>query len=315
MRKQQPRSSRPDPLPSDILLTLPELGMEVEKVTKKGEAWAICPNPKHPDRDASWSINLDSGQHNCFSCGWGGNFFMLVEAVTNLDEEKTEAWIRKRGGIDVARKKLRGEKAYEAKQAVEVSEADLALFETRIPLWALTDRDLIQEAAEEYGVLWDPEEQAWILPVRNPLTGLLWGWQSKAKRRFLNYPEAVEKSRAVWGYHLLGDTAYVEESPLDCVRLATYSVEGAVSSYGVHISDEQMDLIVDHPKVKQVVMCLDNDRAGRAVEREVWTNYRHRTRLYFANYDGIDAKDHGEMTPEEIAFSIENPISALRFRP
>jgi hypothetical protein len=318
MRKPRRRSSeqaRPNPLPSDILLTLPELNIDVEKVNKKGEAWATCPNPEHPDRSASWSINLDTGQHNCFSCGWGGNYLLLVETVKGLDVEQSEQWIRKRGGIDVAIKKLRGERAFIPKMAEEVTEADLALFEREIPLWALTDRDIIQESCEAYGTLWDPQKSAWILPVRNPHTGVLWGWQSKSKRNFLNHPEAVEKSLALYGYHLLGDTAYVEESPLDCNRLWTYSVEGAVSGYGVHISDEQMDLIVDHPKVKQVVMCLDNDAAGRRVERQVWAEYRHRTKLYFANYDGIEVKDHGEMSPEEIAFSVEHPISALRFRP
>jgi hypothetical protein len=315
MPRRQQRSSRPNPLPSDILLTLPELGIDVEKVSKKGEAWATCPNPQHSDRSASWSINLDTGEHYCFSCGWAGNYFSLVESVTRLDNEQTEEWIRKRGGIDVARKKLRGAKAYEVKKAEPVTEADLALFDKVIPKWALDDRDVIQESCDAYGTLWDPNEDAWILPVRNPETGALWGWQSKSKRNFLNFPDSLEKSLTLYGYHLLGETAYVEESPLDCNRLWTYSVETAVSGYGVHISEEQMDLIIEHPKVRRVVMCLDNDAAGRKVEREIWEKYKHRTRLYFANYDGIDAKDHGEMTPEEIAFSIEHPISALRFRP
>lgn len=317
MRKQRQRSSRvrPNPLPSDILLTLPELGIEVEKVNKKGEAWALCPSPMHFERGASWSINLDTGEHHCFSCGWGGNYYFLVEQVTRLDEERCEEWIRKRGGIDVARKKLRGEKAWEKKRANPVSEADLALFDTRIPRWALDERDLIQEACEEYGVLWDPAKRNWILPIRDPFTYNLWGWQAKGKGIVLNVPDDVEKSLAVFGYHLLGDTAYVEESPLDCVRLRSYSVDGVVSTYGVNFSDHQLDLIVEHPKVKRVIMCLDNDDAGRKKEVEVWKRYRGRTRLYFANYTDIDAKDHGEMTPEEITFSIEQPISALRFRP
>lgn len=314
MRKRQRASSRPNPLPSDILLTLSELSIEITKVTKKGEAHAQCPNPEHNERSPSWSINLDDGQHHCFSCGWGGNYFMLVETITRLDEEKTEAWIRKRGGIDVARKKLRGEKAYTPKQAEEISEADLALFDPRIPKWALNERDIIQEACDEYGVLWDTDNEAWIMPVRDS-NGLLWGWQSKAKRVFLNHPEALEKSKHLWGYHLLEDTVYVEESPLDCVRLRTYGVNGAVSPYGVNIADDQMELLIDHPKVKRIVMCLDNDAAGRKMEREIWTRYRHRTRLFFANYDDIKAKDHGDMTPEEIEFSIEHPISAIRFRP
>lgn len=314
-QRRSSKALRPNPLPSDILLTLPELAIEVTKINKKGEAWALCPSPDHDERSPSWSINLDTGEHHCFSCGWSGNFFSLVEAVTGYDEEKTEGWIRKRGGIDVARKKLRGEKAYEKKRAIEISEADLALFNPRIPKWALTERDLIQEACEEYGVLWDDKTGRWILPVRDPFTNLLWGWQEKGPGVFLNVPESLEKSLALFGYDLLEDTAYVEESPLDCVRLRTYGVNGGVSPYGVNFSEYQMDLIVEHPKVKRVVMCLDNDRAGREKEAEVWQKYRGRTSLYFADYDGIKAKDHGEMTPEEIAFSIEHPISALRFRP
>lgn len=314
MKKQQRRSFS-NPLPADVLLTLPDLGIDVEKVTKKGEAWAICPNPRHDERDASWSINLDTGSHNCFSCGWGGNYLYLVEQTKRLEPEHAEEWIRDRGGISVARKKLRGEKVWEKTKAEPLTEADLALFDARIPMWALKERDIIQEACDAYGILWNTPRKQWILPIRDPFTGSLLGWQAKDKGIVLNEPEDVEKSVTLFGYHLLGDTAYVEESPLDCARLWTYGVEGAVSPYGVHFSDYQMDLIVEHPKVKRVVMCLDNDRAGRNKEREVWQEYRGRTRLYFANYERTDNKDHGEMTPEEIAYSIEHPISALRFRP
>lgn len=308
------RQASSNPLPSDILLTLSDLGIEVYKVAKD-EAWSLCPNPKHSDRSPSWSVNLTSGEHNCFACGWGGNYLMLVEHETGLDTEQAEAWVRKRGGIDVARKKLRGEQGYTKKQAEEVNEADLVFFDTEIPGWALRERDLVQESCERYGVMWDPKKDRWIFPIRDVRTQELLGWQAKGKGVFLNVPDAVEKANAVFGYHLLGDTAYVEESPADCVRLDSYQVEGAVSGFGVHISDFQMESIIDHPKVKRVVMCLDNDRAGRLKEAEIWNNYRSRTRLYFANYDGITGKDHGEMAPEEIAFSLDNAISALRFRP
>jgi DNA primase len=295
-------------------MTLPELGIEIEKIAKD-EAWARCPNPKHFDQSASWSINIDTGEHNCFSCGWGGNYIYLVEQTMRLDEEHAEDWVRKRGGIGVARKKLRGEKVWEKTKAIEISEADLALFDVDIPLRALQQRDVIQESCEAYGVLWNPRRESWIFPVRDPFTGELRGWQEKSKTLMLNHPEHLEKADTLFGYHLLGDTAYVEESPLDCVRLHTYSVDGAVSGYGVHVSDEQMSLIVEHPKVKRVVMCLDNDGAGRSKERKIWREWRGRTRLYFANYDHTRKKDHGEMTPEEIEFSLEHPISALRYRP
>lgn len=327
MTRKPPRSSKvalPNPTPSDIPLTLAELGIEIEDI-RGDEAWALCPNPKHDEHGASWSINIDTGAHNCFSCGFGGSFLWLVLKAKGWDSREPEdvdkavAWVRKRGGIAVARKKLGGEQAYVKKKAEEVTEADLALFDSRIPLHALRKRDIIQEAAEAYGVLWNPACQSWILPVRDPYTGDLRGWQEKSKTLMLNFPPHMEKADTLFGYHLLdtmeGSTVYVEESPLDCLRLWTYSVEVAVSGYGVHISDTQMDLIVDHPKVKEVVMCLDNDDAGRRKEQQIWTDYRRRTKLYFANYEGIREKDHGDMSPEGIAFSIDNRISALRFRP
>lgn len=313
-RKRRTRD-RPssNPLPADILLTLPELGIEIDHITKKGEAWALCPSPKHRDSDPSWSINLDTGDHFCFSCGWGGNFLWLTMCVLQEKPEEAEEWIRKRGGIMVARKKLRGERAYEKKKPIEVTEADLALFEQRIPKWALDERDLIQEACEEYGILWDPRHDYWILPIRDPDTGQLRGWQEKGDGHFDNYPAYMEKDDTLFGYHLLEDVAYLEESPLDCVRLRTYGVNGAVSGYGVHISDQQMDLIVD--KVETLYVCLDNDKAGRKKEADLWDRYRGQVRMFFANYDHTDKKDHGEMTPEEIEYSLENAISAVRFRP
>ncbi len=298
-------------MPTDVGLTLGDLGIEIEKMARD-EAWAVCPNPKHPDRSASWSINLETGEHYCFSCGFGGNFLRLVKAVQDVEDDKAETWIRSRGGIGVAHKKLHGETAYTKRKAVPITEADLALYDARIPLWALEDRDLVQESCERYGVLWDPTTLSWILPVRDAFTGKLRGWQAKGKE-MKNHPLGLEKADTLFGYHLLGDVGYLEESPLDCVRLDSYQVEGAVSGFGVHVSDEQMNLIVD--RVDTLYVCLDNDKAGRDKEAEIWNQYRRRCRLMFANYEHTDKKDHGDMTPEEIQYSLENAVSALRYRP
>ena len=316
--RTQNRSS--NPLPSDIALTLPELGIDVDKVIR-GEAWALCPNPKHFDHEASWSINIDTGQHYCFSCGWGGNFLILVKATKSYrDDEEAEDWVRSHGGIDVAIKKLRGERAYEKQQAEEVGEADLSLYEEP-PRWALKERDIDRVSAKAYGILWEPTKEQWILPVREPATGRLKGWQVKGtgrnSRTMINHPEHLEKANTLFGYHLLGDTAYLEESPLDCGRLHTWSIDGAVSGYGVHISDEQMDLIVD--RCKALYVCLDNDAAGRRKEKDLWERYRSQIRMFFANYEHVQGddyvKDHGDMTPEQIDWSLTNAIPAVRFRP
>jgi DNA primase len=315
------RSSRslPNPLPSDILLTLGDLGVTVDKISGD-EAWALCPNPKHEDRSASWSINLTTGEHNCFSCGWGGNYLYLVCKANDWwkdeDVERAVEWVRKHGGIDVARKKLRGEKAYEREKAIDISEADLALFEDP-PASELKKRDIDLESALAYGLRWDPKTDRWIIPIRDPFTNKLLGWQEKGGRRFLNYPDNVQKAETLFGYHLLGEVAYLEESPLDCGRLHTWGLDGAVSGYGVHVSEFQMELILD--KSETLYCCLDNDDAGRAKEAEIWRLYRGQVRLLFANYEHVQGrnykKDHGEMTVPEIEYSLDSAISSLRFRP
>lgn len=40
------------------------------------EVWAPC--PVHADKSPSWSINRTTGQHHCFSCGWGGSAAALA---------------------------------------------------------------------------------------------------------------------------------------------------------------------------------------------------------------------------------------------
>lgn len=47
------------------------------------ELWDLCPDPNHKDGSASWSININPendrfGTHNCFSCGYKGNFLTLT---------------------------------------------------------------------------------------------------------------------------------------------------------------------------------------------------------------------------------------------
>lgn len=47
------------------------------------EFWSNCPNPRHSNASNSWSINTNPenekfGTHNCFSCGFKGNYITLT---------------------------------------------------------------------------------------------------------------------------------------------------------------------------------------------------------------------------------------------
>jgi hypothetical protein len=63
-----------------------------------------------------------------------------------------------------------------SEDAIGMSEARLAV-STEPPIKNLKGRALTPEAAKHHGVRWDQKTLAWILPIRDPETYALWGWQ------------------------------------------------------------------------------------------------------------------------------------------
>lgn len=66
----------------------------IEVVERAGqELWARC--PAHRDTKPSWSINVRTAQHHCFSCDWGGGAPALVIRGLGVDDlawDSKDAW-------------------------------------------------------------------------------------------------------------------------------------------------------------------------------------------------------------------------------
>lgn len=310
------------PVPGDVYACMIELGVEVIRVTPP-EIHGRCPmhvertgaQDKHP----SWSCNEDSGVFNCFSCGYAGPFVTLVEDLLDLDREDAVAWVRKRGGIERVRKALgQGNQPVYAHDLVDsgdttkqVNEASLALF-VRPPAAACEARGFTASDATQYGVLWDREDDLWIIPIRDPDTGELMGWQEKNDRYFRNRPNSVKKSRTLFGIDVFeGGTAILVESPLDVVRLHSAGVRGGLASFGVRASAEQMRLL--RSVADDVIVALDNDRDGRSLEQALRRQYATRIGMRFLSYEHVsdDVKDIGDMTDAQIHRAIKDAYSSI----
>lgn len=286
------------PVPGDVLAALDELGIQAVKL-KDGEAWAYCPgHPENLGRQESkpdkWSVNLTSGQHSCFSCGFEGSFVFLVQEVLNVSREDAAQWVRSRGGIERVRRYLQA--PADREQHVprrEWNESRLALFGAP-PEPERSRRGLSEGAVNHYGVLWDRESEHWILPVRDPDTFDLWGYQEKGNAYFDNKPARIPKGQTLFGIDVFeGPIAVLLESPLDCLRLYTAGIMGGVASYGAKVTEAQMDLLFDRASV--IIIALDNDDAGREQARKLRMKYlRSGKSIKFLNYSGIEGKDIGE---------------------
>ena len=153
------------------------------------------------------------------------------------------------------------------------------------------------------------------MPLREPHFNKLMGWQEKGTvdRTFFNRPTGLQKSKTLFGIEKQNESMVIlVESPLDCVRIASAGISGAVAICGSSISEDQVKLLRYSHKV---VAAFDNpnlDSAGRKASKEMlaWGR-KYGLNLFFFNYGGTNKKDPGDMTNEEILWGVNNAVSSL----
>jgi hypothetical protein len=277
------------------------------------EVWAKCPGhlarTGHEDRNPSWSINASTGAHRCWSCNFKGSFPFLIAYVTGVsveDVKNGEAWISQSAtGLTKAFESLLKEPETEVIETLQ--ESSMALF-TYPPLNALKSRGITAESCRECEILWDPRRELWILPIREPRTNKLYGWQEKSYvgRYFNNYPKGVKKGHTLFNFNNWGHakTRIIVESPLDVARLYSVGYPNAIAAYGAGLTKEQKQELAS---VEHLMLAFDNDDAGRSCTLDLlkWARGINKG-VWVFNYAETDQKDVGGMSKVEIQTGIEN---------
>ena len=288
---------------------LDRLGIEVLSITGD-EIKAHCPahleRKGKEDTNPSWYINADTGVHNCFSCHFKGHVGSLVEYLQGVDSDMAKQWVNSgERNLTRAYDKLTAPAPLQ-EQSIPITESMLSAF-TVPPEFALKSRGITPTAASHYGIVWNAKNDSWILPIRDPYTRKLIGWQEKwfKERRFNNYPPKVSKSSTLFGYErYTGPSMIVVESPLDVARLASIGILGGVAICGSAVSKDQINLIRSST---HIIFAMDNDAAGlsssgtlleysKAMGFDCW----------FFNYEQTDIKDIGGMSKAEIMYGLDN---------
>lgn len=295
--------------------TLKRLG--IEPTNFRGvEIQALCPAHEErtgkKDRNPSWYINADTGAHICFSCGFRGSVVSLAAYLNKMEYEEAKTWLDLKEDLDVMWERAKFKPTEEEQEYVEITEAALKGF-IAPPDNALRARGLTKESASKYEIHWGMNHDVWIIPVRDPISGCLVGWQEKGftSRYFKNYPPGMKKSNALFGYkQLQGNEVIVVESPLDVVRLSSIGIEGGVALFGASISELQLNLIRGS---RRIIMALDNDDAGHKENMRLLKLARQKQfELWFFNYDNIDVKDVGAMSKDEVLQGLQSSTYYLQ---
>jgi DNA primase len=294
-------------------------GLDLQLYAQRGvEVNGLCPMHKKrtgkEDHSPSWWINSESGAHICFSCGYKGNIFTLVADVKGISYFDAQDYIGENVEVplDSLMRRIKDLPQYvQPEETIAMSEARLAVY-VDPPDIELKKRFLTRDSVKIHGVFWDKNNDAWILPIRDPDTGTLLGWQEKGARGrfFRNQPAGVKKSKTVFGVQILRTTEplIVVESPLDAVRLTGLG-HNSVSTFGAIMSEEQAKILRRAPKI---IAAFDNDKAGHTANEQIRVLARkYGMDLYYFNYKYIDVKDVGDMTEEEIERGIKTAKTSI----
>lgn len=302
----------------DVIPLIEALGIAPLQQIER-EVYARCPG--HDDTGKpNWSINLDSGQHHCWSCGYGGSLLALIAKLQgftwgdtdDLDLMAARTWARRFRSKDLSvLDGLQRTVRYTPKaKAFTVVEKDLYRFKPP-PEWALEARQLTAAGAEAHGVLWDPRKDAWITTIRDPWEHQLRGWQVKGQtdREFRNYPIGVDKATTLFGLPAFPQdgTAILVESPLDVVRLESIGITGGLATYGAAVSEKQLEVLRGY--ADELLIAMDNprvDKAGKASTLRLVLRCARFMPTRVLDYDHTSAKDIGDMTDAEIVTAIAN---------
>jgi DNA primase len=288
----------------DLVDVLNEMGVEIKRISG-AEITGRCPvHHKYKGRDSnrfSWSINSESGLWHCWTCGARGN---LGHLVSEMSADPGMLWHIQRHLIVNGLSRI--DQDYVAQRDPLVSWSDYAKF-APLPPQILELRSISEIEARRFGLRWDKENKALIIPIVSPIGELL-GWQSKKSGWFRNYPEGVRKGSTLFGIErAIETTALIVESPLDVVRFHSVISSGvsAVASFGAAVSKDQLRILCD--RFDRLIIAMDNDGTGILSAQNLSRSLpSFRKGVGFWVYDANSGKDIGEMTDDQIRNGLDN---------
>lgn len=292
----------------DVAHALGVLGIDYDE--QHGEAWAHCPGHARrtgrTDSSPSWSINIVSGLHHCFSCGFAGDLVSLVQDVLGLDRGAALALLAAPGAASSTLARLRTRIA--PAPALHGPSVDLGGF-TAPPPRELAKRRIDAEAAARFEILWSGD--AWVLPIRHPVTFELMGYQLKREGWVRNVPRGVRKGLTLFGIGAYtGTRAILVESPLDTARIWCAGEDGALASFGAQVTDHQIRLLLS--LADELVLGMDNDEAGRTANAEIETAVAGLLPVRRFAYPAGTRKDPGELEDQEVLAGIAGATTRLQ---
>jgi len=303
---------------SDIRSILNALNLKVESETGKH---FLCLCPFHSNMNTpSFEIDYTKGLYFCFnpSCGARGTLNDLIKETTHRNDFETIRFILSHKNSSSNLNDELTELLDDKPDFVEFS-TDVAdklhndLLNNKTAMEYFYSRGISKESIVDFYLGYSSVQDLVTVPLRSP-DGMLVGvigrsLQGKTFKNSHNLP----RNKTLFNLNRArkyGGKIIICESSIDAILIAQAGFPNVVATLGAHLSKEQIQLLNRYSST--IVIMTDNDEAGRKLGNNIAEKLNNKNVLWSSyNYDMIyprDAKDAGELTPEEIRQCILNAV-------
>jgi DNA primase len=281
------------------------LGLQKVKI-RGDEVMASCPFPeKHSsgsDKHPSFSINVDKGVWNCFSCSSRGTIEELVAKIKGITISEALSQLEDLGFSKI---ELQLREKPKEERPEFLPEGILAYYEK-------VEDDFAEIYRGEIG-----EQDCWIFPIRDTQGRLVGGMARSVEGRFHKALWKTPKKLYFYGEERVHreKTIYITEGINDAISLRKSGFFNSLAIMGMHMSDEQVNKALSLSS--EFVVCLDKDEAGFTGMRRIHKVLDNRALVKYVDFNMFpkDCKDIRDIFekygPEAVREIIESAKTYL----
>jgi DNA primase len=268
----------------------------------------------------SFEVDFTKGLYFCFnpSCGARGTLNDLVKETTHRNDFEAIRFILAHKGSTSNISDDLSEILDEKPDFVEFPSDTLqrlseALWQNKRARGYFLSRGINEDSMRTFNLGYSENQDMVTVPLTAP-DGLSVGiiGRSIEDKRFKNSQD-LPRNKTLFNLSSAkkyGGKIIVCESSFDAILIAQAGFPNVVATLGAHLSREQVQLLNRYSST--IIIMTDNDEAGRKLGNNIAEKLNNKNLLWSSyNYGMIyphDAKDAGELTPEEIRQCIINAV-------
>ncbi len=280
-----------------------------------GNAQASCPSAEHDDSDPSWGINIQTGAHHCFGCGWSGETISLIRELESIRQSKTISYDRAiEKALAISSSEQVGDtipavvrqRAVESKQFKYYPDSILNSLVDRYDY--LVQRGVHPSTCISWEVRYSDKDERYVLPVRNiknsivGFIGIADDHQREAGLDKVLYSPGLLISKLLYGinrYEICPKKWLIlVEGAIDCLRVASVAGREIAVMAVLHstLTHDQAQLIKEIG-YDRIIVLSDNDKGGDRLWQGISDRLEEFVKLYRPKYDALDP---GAMSDSQI---------------